>query len=201
MKTNKTTGNRTTGWQTKWAVMGFEVIVLFIFWIILSWRFQPKYLVTGLFASGLVTYLTYEFIYNPRPAEKENSIGYLFKCALRMILYLPWLILAIIKANIQVASIIIKPQMPIDPVMLQFETKLSKKISLVTLANSITLTPGTITVELDDNKFIVHSLVRGCAGDLETGLMQNKVARIFDDNQENIPPNCSWERSLKGLEK
>lgn len=177
-----------------------EFAVLFAFWVVLSARFELKYLIEGLVASGFVTYLTHEFLYNPRPAEK-HSPGYLFQSAWRMILYLPWLILAIIKANIQVAGIILKPRMPVDPVMLHFETKLSKRVSLVTLANSITLTPGTITVELEENKYIVHSLVRGCAGDLETGLMQNKVARIFDDYQETIPPNCSWTNSLEGLEK
>jgi multicomponent Na+:H+ antiporter subunit E len=199
MNTTKT--ERNIKWQTKWTAIGIEFIVLFIFWVVLSGRFQLKYLIMGMVAAGLVTYLTHEFIYNPRSAKKGPGTKYMFACAFRMILYFPWLVLAIIKANIQVAGILIKPHMPIDPVLLKFETKLSKRVSLVTLANSITLTPGTITIELENGKYIVHSLVRGCAGDLETGLMQNKVARIFDDNPEITSPSCSWAHSLKELEQ
>lgn len=200
MNKNKTIKDKTTVWQIKWTAIGIEFIILYIFWIVLSGHFQLKWLVIGMVASGLVTYLTHD-IFIPETTEKWSGITYLFKSTLRFLLYLPWLILAIIKANLQVASILIKPRMPIDPVMLQFEPKLRKRISLVTLANSITLTPGTITVELEKGKYIVHSLVPGCAGDLETGVMQSKVAWIFDDNQETTPPHCSWTRSLPELDR
>ena len=188
-------------WQTKWAAIGLEFVILYIFWFVLSGRLDPKNIVMGIVVAALVTFLTHEFIYNPLSTKTGLGTKYLFACAFRIILYFPWLVLAIIKANLQVAGILIKPRMHIDPVLLQFETKLSKRISLVTLANSITITPGTITVELENGKYIVHSLVRECAGDLETGLMQNKVARIFEDNLEPTPPNCSWARSFHELEQ
>jgi multicomponent Na+:H+ antiporter subunit E len=194
-------GGHMKRWQIKWVAIGIEFIFLFSFWVVLSGNFQVKYLVIGVFASGLVTYLTNEFIYKARSVERGSGIGYIMKRAVRLILYLPWLILAIMKANIKVASILIKPRMPIDPVLLQFETKLSKRVSLVTLANSITLTPGTITVGLEKGKYIVHSLTRECAEDLETGVMQNKVARIFDDNEDTTSPRCSWVYSLQELEQ
>jgi multicomponent Na+:H+ antiporter subunit E len=187
--------------RIKWVVIGLEFVILYVFWFVLSARFDPKNIVMGIVVAALVTFLTYEFLYNPLSIKKELSPKYVFTCAIHVIQYFPWLVLSIIKANIQVAGILIKRQMPIDPVLLQFETKLSKRISLVTLANSITITPGTITVELQNGKYVLHSLVRGCAGDLETGLLQNKVAQIFDDNLETTAPNCLCVRSLEELEQ
>ena len=200
MGKNKTRKEKTTLWQIKLTAIAIEFIVLYIFWIFLSGHFQIKWLVIGAFSAGLVTYLTHN-IFIPDTTENWSGIKFLFRSAFRFTLYLPWLILAIIKANLQVAAILIKPRMPIDPVMLQFETKLSKRMAMVTLANSITLTPGTITVELEKGKYIIHSLVPGCAGDLETGVMQNKVAWIFGDHQETISPQCSWTRYLPELKR
>ena len=187
--------------RIKWVGIGLEFVILYIFWFVLSGRFDPKNIVMGIVVAALVTFLTHDFLFNPHSIKKGLGTKYVFGCAFRMILYFPWLVLAIIKANLQVAGILIKPHMPIDPVLIRFETKLSKRVSLVTLANSITLTPGTITVELEKGKYVVHSLVRECAGDLESGLMQNKVARIFEDNVETQAPACSWARSFEELEQ
>jgi multicomponent Na+:H+ antiporter subunit E len=199
MNNNQTKKDNTTVWHIKLAAIGIEFVILYIFWIVLSGHFEIKWLVIGMVASGLVTYLTHD-IFIPDNTENWSGIRYLFRSTLRFVLYLPWLTLAIIKANLQVAAILIKPRMPIDPVMLKFESKLKHRISLVTLANSITLTPGTITVELEKGMYIVHSLVPGCAGDLETGVMQHKVAWIFGDHQDTTSPHCSWTRYLPELD-
>jgi multicomponent Na+:H+ antiporter subunit E len=187
--------------KIKWIIGVTEFIILFIFWLLLTGDFQLKFLIPGIIASVLVTYLTNELIYNIESGINHKIIPYLLRYSLGMMLYLPWLLLAIIKANIQVAAIIINPRMPIDPAFLQFKSKMTKKVALVTLANSITLTPGTVTVELIDGKYTVHSLVHDCARDLEAGTMQNKVARIFKDNKETNPPECNWIHSLQEMEK
>ena len=64
----------------------------------------------------------------------------------RFLAYMPWLLYQIIKANIQVASIVLNHKMPIDPVFLQFNSQLKRKVAQVILATSITLTPGTVTM-------------------------------------------------------
>ena len=73
------------------------------------------------------------------------------------------------------------PRMPIDPSIIQFETKLSSDIALSTLANSITLTPGTITIDIRDGKYFVHALTRVVADDLLSGEMENRVAYIYTE--------------------
>jgi multicomponent Na+:H+ antiporter subunit E len=198
----KTKTDRPAAWRIKWTVIVIEFLVLFGFWILLSGRYQTKYLVIGLCAAGIVTYLTHDLLYQNSKFSGENALtlSIILACSLRLILYVPWLVWAIIKANIQVALIIISPHMPIDPGFLQFKTRLRKKISLVTLANSITLTPGTITVDLKGDTFIVHAIVRGAASDLESGVMQNKAGSIFLDYKDPLP-NCSWRHSCEEIEK
>ena len=69
--------------------------------------------------------------------------------------------------------------MPIEPQILTFKTKLESDISSVTLANSITLTPGTITIDIKDGVFYVHALSKKVADDLNAGEMEDRVAHIF----------------------
>ncbi len=188
-------------WKARVVAFGIEFLLLFSFWILISGHYQLRYLLIGLGASALVTYLTKDLIYKPEYGKDVNSgVWYPFSCAWRLILYIPWLMWAIIKCNIQIAMIILNPRLPIDPGFLQFKSKLTKKVSLVTLANSITLTPGTITVDLNNNIFLVHAIARGSASDLESGLMQNKAGAIFCDIKDSAP-SCSWVHSCEELKK
>ncbi len=188
---NVSNKSRSASWLVKFIVILIEFIILFTFWVLFSEHYQLKYIIMGICASALATYLTHDFIYNLQSKTVKYDVKLIFPTILNLILYTFWLILAIIKANIQIASIVIKPKMPIDPGFVQFETSLRRKVSLVTLANSITLTPGTITVELRNYMYLVHSLVRESAGDLETGLMQRKIGFVFSDNIDSAP-KCNW---------
>ena len=69
--------------------------------------------------------------------------------------------------------------MPIEPHMIRVKVRLKKDISIVTYANSITLTPGTITADIADGEFYIHCISKKVADDLFTGEMENRVAHIF----------------------
>ena len=97
------------------------------------------------------------------------------------ILYLPWLIYQIYLANLHVVYLVWHRGMPIDPKIIRFKTKLESDLALVTLANSITLTPGTITLDIRDGEYYVHALSKKVADDLLTGDMQNRVAKIYGE--------------------
>lgn len=188
--------------QTRRLVITLEFVVLFVFWLILSGRYELKYLVTGLLAAAIVTALTNTFLYSPGRGETGEAADtrLLFVCLLNLLLYAPWLLLAIIKANLQVAYVILHPRMPVDPVLIQFRSRLQRNISLVTLANSITVTPGTLTVDLHRRTYLVHALTPRAAADLESGLMQNRVSRVFCDEEE-ASPRVLRTRSIKELEE
>ena len=164
-------------------------VALFIFWLIICEHYEVRYLVMGALLAGLVTFMTGDLFYPNSTVKKKEaaSIRLIFVSSLSMLAYLPWLLLNIIKANLQVALLILNPRMPIEPILIRFKVKYQREISAVTLANSITLTPGTITVELINNTYIIHALVPESAEDLESGLMQNKVGRVFDEREESPP--------------
>jgi len=170
------------------------------FGFLLSGHYQAKYIVIGALAAGLVTLLSNDLFYLAlRYGERaEPKIQLVLLQLWRFLVYLPWLLSRIIMANIQVAYLVLHPKMPIDPGLLVFRTRMKKGIAQVTLANSITLTPGTITTSLENGRYIIHTLKRPLAGELEDATMQNKIARVYLEAKET-PPTTQWVHSLEEI--
>jgi len=96
--------------------------------------------------------------------------------------YWPWLIWEIIKANIDVAAIIIRPKLEISPVMFRTHASQKTEVGQVTYANSITLTPGTITVGVSDHIFEIHALTIGAADEVTSGRMDQRACQMEGDS-------------------
>jgi multicomponent Na+:H+ antiporter subunit E len=177
-----------------------QFVLLFGFWLLLSGHYQAKYIVIGALAAGLVTLLSNDLFYLAlRYGESaEPKIQLVLLQLWRFLLYLPWLLSRIIMANIQVAYLVLHPKMPIDPGLLVFRTRMKKGIAQVTLANSITLTPGTITTSLENGRYIIHTLKRPLAGELEDATMQNKITHVYLEVKEP-PPTTQWVHSLEEI--
>ena len=177
-----------------------QFVLLFAFWLLLSGHYQAKYIVIGALAAGLVTLLSNDLFYLAlRYGESaEPKIQLVLLQLWRFLLYLPWLLSRIIMANIQVAYLVLHPKMPIDPGLLVFRTRMKKGIAQVTLANSITLTPGTITTSLENGRYIIHTLKRPLAGELEDATMQNKITQVYLEAKEP-PPTTQWVHSLEEI--
>lgn len=84
-------------------------------------------------------------------------------------------------ANIQVATMILRNNPPLDPVVVELPVKMQRSTAQVLFANSITLTPGTITVDIKDGTAIVHALSKESCGSLLTHELHNRVAAIFSE--------------------
>ncbi|MGW8161548.1 MAG: Na+/H+ antiporter subunit E, partial [Desulfobulbales bacterium] len=97
------------------------------------------------------------------------------------ICYLPWLLYQIVLSTLHVTYLALHPKMAdqIDPTIVTFKTKLKTTIAQVALANSITLTPGTITIRIVDGVFYVHAISRKAAAGLP-GEMEDRLARVFE---------------------
>ena len=157
---------------------GITFIILFLCWIIWSGIFDAWHLTLGVISCSLVTYLSNDLLF-----KREKFLSKDWVEVKRFIIYMPWLIYQIILANIHVAYLALSPKMPIQPSLIGFTTKLKKGISLLTFANSITLTPGTITADIRGGSYyIVHALDRKVADDLLTGEMENRVAHVFEED-------------------
>jgi len=148
-------------------------LLLSVFWLLLSGKFDAFHLTLGGICCLIVSLLTYDLLFtNIRIGDYRLVTG-------RFLSYVPWLIYQIILSNIHVAALALKYKLPVDPQVMKFKTKLETDISWVTLANSITLTPGTITMDIKDGEFYIHALDQKVAEDLDTGEMENRIAHIF----------------------
>jgi len=158
--------------------MKAKVVTFFImlaFWVFMSGMFDAFHFTLGIVSCLLVAHFSHDLLlYDGGPADwLRGFVG--------VLCYVPWLFWQIIVANLQVAYVVLHPRMLdlIDPHLVRFKTHLKRPISKVTFAQSITLTPGTITVSIDDDEFTVYALTRSASESLP-GEMERRVARALE---------------------
>ncbi len=154
----------------------FTFIILLGFWLLLSGEFTVVILTSAVVSCALVAAISNDLLF-----EKGVDPGAFIRKTVRTMLYLPWLLKEIVMANIDVARRTLSPSMPIDPCVIKFKTDLKTNIGITTLSNSITLTPGTVTLSANKKgEYVVHALSKEFADDLLAGEMQKRVQRIED---------------------
>ena len=151
------------------------VIVLFIFWLLLSGIYQPLIISFGIASSLLVAWIAHRM-------DVADHEGFPIHLGPKALTYWPWLIWEIIKANIDVAIIIVKPRLQITPTMFKSQASQKTEVGQVSYANSITLTPGTISVGVADGMVEVHALTSYSADDVITGRMDKRVCEMEGDS-------------------
>ncbi len=152
----------------------YTFLIMFGFWILLSGKFDLFHLTLGVLSSALVSFLSADlFMYE----QGKNRLS----TGIRFLLYIPWLLYQIVLSTLHVTFLALHPKMKdrIDPTIVTFKTKLKTNIAKVALANSITLTPGTITIRIEDDIFYVHAISRKAAAGLP-GEMEDRLASIFE---------------------
>lgn len=145
---------------------------LAVFWLLLSGYFtEPLLLSLGAFSVILTVYLALR-------ADKIDGERVSFRLDLTIMRYWIWLLVEIVKANIDVAKLIVSPNMVLSPRMVRVKATQKSDMGLVIYANSITLTPGTVTVDIDDDEFVVHAITQEMADGLATGDMDARVTAL-----------------------
>ena len=113
-----------------------------------------------------------------------------------ILLYLPWLFLRIVESSLHLSKLILDPALPIEPRLIRVETHLGRRAAVVLLGNSITLTPGTITAEIDhdvvheslaaeadSDALLVHAIDEASARDVTSGRLEAKIAEVFKNEE------------------
>ncbi len=152
-------------------------VILFAFWLLLSGHYDLFHLSLGLICSLLVAFVSHDLLIENISGAKR------IRKTRRFVFYVPWLIYQIVLANLHVAYLILNPK-AIDPRIVRFKTRLKSQFSMVTLGNSITLTPGTITMDIIDGEFVVHALSKKVADDLLSGEMERRVAHVYLEDED-----------------
>lgn len=148
-------------------------LLFFLLWLIFNGRVTLEIIIFGLVISALM----YAFICKFMDYNIYKDIM-LLKKSRYIVQYIGILLFEIVKANISVIRLIISSKYIIEPVMVSFHTTLKSRTARVVLANSITLTPGTITVSVEEDKMIIHCL------DQEFG--QGLSGSVFEQLLEKI---------------
>ncbi|MCH7633991.1 MAG: Na+/H+ antiporter subunit E [Proteobacteria bacterium] len=145
---------------------------LFGLWLLLSGHYDDPLLLT----LGVISSIAVVFI-----AQRMDVIdheGVPLRLRFGFIGYLAWLAKEIALANIAVAKIIISPSLPLSPLLFRVKTSQKTDVGRVTHANSITLTPGTVSVEVEDGDIIVHAITGDLASDTAKGEMDRRVTAV-----------------------
>lgn len=146
-------------------------LVLYFFWLVLSGHYTTLTL-----SAGIVSVLaTVALGHRMGIIDDEGHPIHLLP---RTVTYWPWLVVEIAKATWDVTKLIINPKLPISPTLIQVKANQRSAVGVVTYANSITLTPGTITARISGNEFLVHAVTRDGAKDLAEGTMDRRVQKF-----------------------
>ncbi len=150
-------------------------LIMVAVWILLSGKFDAFHLSLGVISCAIVAYISADLLF------ESPKIMRLPGAWIRFIRYVPWLLYQIFLSNLHVLYLTFHPRMHelINPKIITFRSKLHSDLSLVTFANSITLTPGTITIFVSgDGEFQVHAIDDVSAEGLP-GEMEARIAKAF----------------------
>ncbi len=145
--------------------------ILVVFWLLLSGHYTPMLISLGVGSSALVVYLAMRM-------DVVDHGGVPLQLGGRFWLYLPWLMKEVFVANVAVAKIILHPKLPISPVTVMFHGSQKTDIGRFIYANSITLTPGTITTGCDGQDFEIHALTDAHVDGREEDEMDRRVTWV-----------------------
>lgn len=142
--------------------------VFFLIWLLLSASFGLFHMGLGLFAAFGVAW------FNTDRSTTHSAIP-----RWRIVWYFPWLVGRILQSGIHLSVLILHPALPIDPKVIFYRTNLREGAGIVLLGNSITLTPGTITTEVNSQDLVVHTMDDKSAEELTSGRLEQQIARLF----------------------
>lgn len=156
-------------------------VVLFAFWMILSGHTEIKFIVYGVLTSVVTAWVTYPLLLVTN--KDGNRRYFVFGISLpKLLKYSLWLLWQLVLANIDVARATTSQNLNINPKVVRFYFRTDNPMAEVVLADSITLTPGTVTLNVtDDGLFEIHALTDGAAAGVLDGSMQRKVADLFGE--------------------
>ena len=153
-------------------------VLLLATWAVFSGKFDAFHLGLGVLSSLIVTVISQDLLF----ADRGKSLGERLGEGGRFVKYVLWLLWQVALANVHVFKLAMTKtgEEEMAPRVVKFKTKLKSDFAKFVFANSITLTPGTVTISITGNQFLVHAISEATAKDLATGEMERRVAEVFE---------------------
>lgn len=154
-------------------------LVMFIIWVLMA-GFHVQELIVGAAVAIILGVVLSNYV------QMSFGISIIPKLLMFIFMYIPILIIELIKANLDVAKRVLNPSLPINPGIVKVPTKIKSDIGKLTLANSITLTPGTISIDADEENVFIHWIdVKGESPAEHqkqiSSSFENVLGRVFND--------------------
>jgi len=166
--------------ETRWHIVRFFItaFALFGLWLAFTANFSGFSLISGLFGSILIATLTYDVFI----ARHQADLHYILPNPFHLFTYMFVMVFALYKASIM--TLLAVGTGKVNPRIIYFRTRLRSDIARMVLANSITITPGTITLDLDDDHLIVHWLCSTTthskgAGEIVKGSLERHIQKVW----------------------
>ncbi|MCR5665513.1 MAG: Na+/H+ antiporter subunit E [Eubacterium sp.] len=155
------------------------VVYMFIFWLLITQIYTMKFLIMGAAASFVVAWICMP-LFMIRNLSQTKQYFVFDVSLLKFFAYFIWLMKELVLANLDVTKTVLKKELPIEPKVICFRVGFDNPLAIALLANSITLTPGTITLHVNkSNVFEIHALTQGAAEGILSGSMAKKVAWLY----------------------
>lgn len=158
--------------NNKFSQFVFILLCNLLLWFLLTGNLTPDELIAGVLVSSIVAFLTLE------RTSIFSAVKIGFQAPLSLLLYLIEFYKALVVANFDMARRVITPSLPIDPNIITVKTALKSDLGKMLLANSITLTPGTLSVDVDGDEILVHWI--DCPHDCDTQQATQLIAASFE---------------------
>jgi multicomponent Na+:H+ antiporter subunit E len=154
--------------------MTIRAVALFAVWLLLTQKLDAFYLVLGALSALVIARL---HIHDPSTSGMRWTW---------LLVYVPWLLWQVLKSGMHMTYLILHPRLPIDPKLVRFTTSLRDPAAITIFGNSVTLTPGTITAEVNGGDVVIHAMDDACASDL--GVIEKTVSRMFGGDAQEAGP-------------
>jgi multicomponent Na+:H+ antiporter subunit E len=148
----------------------FKTVSFFLIWLLISESFDLFHVGLGFLAAFGVAWFNTD-----RSTSRSTILRF------RIVWYFPWLVGRILQSGFHLSVLILHPALPIDPKVIHYRTKLREDAGIVLLGNSITLTPGTITAEVNSHDLVVHAMDDKSADDVTSQRLEQRIAGLFTE--------------------
>ncbi len=165
-------------------------VALAAFWLVLTDQYQPLYLTIGAVSAAGVAWLLGDFFGDALGEPKPLRLLPLRLA--RLARFTAWLVGRMITSSAELAVVVLRPSLPTEPGFVRFRTGLRNPLARSTLANSITLVPGTLTVRVIGEEFLIHALWPAAADDVRSGELQRRIAELFGEEPDPQPVASTW---------
>ncbi len=161
-------------------IISLRTLLLFGFWVLLSAKLDIIHLSIGFICALLIALSSSS---TSGKGSASASLFQTFNTAFKALRYSLWLLSRIFLAALHVSKLVVSPKMNLAPAIYTHKTKLKNENARVVFANSITLTPGTITADISGDELTIHQLDKDSSGDITSGEMEKQIQRVFEKDR------------------